>query len=171
MKVLTVDFDLIVQSMRDLSRQSDDYYFDKNTGKIYALSRALIQSLVQERSEEIDLLPEWDSRMIPLAREIVLIGSARYIRVPEAFGCPQHKWMADFARGISVKKLKEKLNQALQGRGSCKRFKEILRAYPLQSRDWVEYHQKRWQEHVEKWLESLSIIAVSDNPKKIKSAA
>lgn len=171
MKVLTVDFDLIVQSMRDLSRITDDYFFDKTSGKIFALSRTLIQSLALDRSENLDLLPEWDARMIPLAREIVLVGSNRYTRVPEAFGCPQHKWMIDFAKHISAKKLKEKLVQALQGRGSCKRFKEILRAYPIQSREWTEYNSKRWREHAEKWLESLSIIAVSEHPKKIQSAA
>jgi hypothetical protein len=169
MKVLTVDFILIAHSMRDLCRQNNDYYLDKNTGKLITLSRNLVHSLAQESDEERRPLPEWDSRMIPLAREIVLIGSPNYIRVPEAFGCPEHKWMVDFSKEVAAFKLKQKLFLAMRGRGSCKRFKEILKSHPEESRQWNDYCARRWQEKIQAWLEEIGILAINGNPAKQSS--
>ena len=122
MKALTVEYDLVVQSMRDLCRQNDDYYLDKSTGKVFVLPRTLIRSLESDRGEQREEIPEWDAQLIPLAREIVLAGSSQYVRVPEAFGNPEHKWMSEFAREVRSFRLKQKLFVALRGRGSCQRF-------------------------------------------------
>jgi hypothetical protein len=163
-KALTVDFVLIAQSMRDLSRLTDDYYLDRNTGKVFALSRELIRSLEQDRTEERSNLPDWDTQMIPLAREIVLMGSTRYIRVPESFGYPEHRWMGEFAKDVQSYRLKQKLFQALRGRGACQRFKEILKDSPEEGKRWLEYHQARWEETIQQWLESHGILAVNARP-------
>lgn len=164
MKALTVDFDLIAQSMRDLCRLTDEYYLDRNSGKVFALSREITRSLEQERTEERPDLPEWDTQMIPLAREIVLVGSTRYLRVPEAFGNPEHKWMMEFAREVRSYRLKQKLFQALRGRGACQRFKEILKEAPEDGKRWTEFHQMRWEDLIQKWLESHGILAVNARP-------
>ena len=77
MQALTVDFNLIAQSMRDLARIHNDYYFDKNTGKVISLSRDLIKSLTDEGFEQRRELPGWDACMIPTARKIVLSVKAK----------------------------------------------------------------------------------------------
>ncbi len=165
MKALTVDFEHIIQSMRDLCRQNDDYYLDKSTGKIFALSRNLIRSLEADRSRTRQEIPEWEVQLIPLAREIVLGGSQQYVRVPEAFGSPESKWMMEFARELRSFRLKQKLFVALRGRGSCARFKEILRDAPDDARKWAQFHQMRWEEKIQSWLESLGILAVNARPR------
>lgn len=170
MKVLTVDFEMIAQSMRDLSRLANDYYLDKNSGKVLVLSRSLINSLEKD-SEDRDILPEWDAKMIPLAREIILEGSQKYIRVPEAFGCPEHKWMADFLPQISSFKLKQKLFQTLRGRGSCRRFKAILKDHTEEFSSWQSFRGLRWDERIQKWLEAVGILAVAIRPKKIRTSS
>lgn len=164
MKALTVDFVLIAQSMRDLCRLSDDYYLDKNSGKVFALSRELIRSLEQDRTEERPDLPTWDTQMIPLAREIVLAGSNRYIRVPESFGNPEHKWMLEFAREVKSYRLKQKLFHALRGRGACQRFKELLKEAPDEGKRWLEFHAARWEEKIQGWLEFHGVLAVNSRP-------
>lgn len=168
MKALTVDFELIAQSMRDFSRLTNDYYLDKNSGKVLALSRGLINSLEKD-SEDRELLPEWDAKMIPLAREIVLEGSLKYIRVPEAFGCPEHKWMSEFLPKLTSFKLKQKLFQTLRGRGSCRRFKAILKDYSDEWAQWQMFVSLRWQERIQNWLENHGILAVSLSPKKVRA--
>lgn len=170
MKALTVDFELITQSMRDFSRLTNDYYLDRNSGKVIALARTLINSLEKE-SDEREILPEWDAKMIPLAREIVLMGSDRYIRVPEAFGCPEHKWMSEFLPQLQSFKLKSKLFQTLRGRGSCRRFKEILKDHPDELEIWKLYVSQRWQERIQGWLESVGILAVGVAPKKTRAGS
>lgn len=169
MKALTIDFDLVTQSMRDFSRLTGDYYLDKNSGKVIALSRVLINSLEKD-SEERDTLPEWDAKMIPLAREIVLEGSPKYIRIPEAFGCPEHKWMSEFLPQVRTFKLKQKLFQTLRGRGSCRRFKTILKDYPEEMNVWRQFLSQRWQDMIQKWLENVGILAISSHPKKASAA-
>ena len=170
MKALTVDFELIKHSMKDLCRETSDYYLDRNTGKVFALSRNLIRSLVEDAREQTEL-PQWDAPLIPLAREIILMGSSSYVRVPEAFGCPEHRWMADFSRNLRNFKLRDKLLSTLRGRGACRRFKEILKAYPLEARDWAFYSALKWEGLIQKWLEHLSILAINQNPKKMRQAA
>ena len=107
LNALTVDFDPIEHSMRDLSRLFNDFYINKNTGKVFAISRALIRYLAEEIYKEQEDLPEWDAAMIPLARQIVVKGSADYVRIPEAFGCPEHTWMAEFEKDVRSPKLKQ----------------------------------------------------------------
>lgn len=164
MKALTVDFITIAQSMRDLSRLADDYYLDRNSGKVFVLSRGLIRSLEQDRSEDRADLPEWDAQMIPLAREIVLTGSERYLRVPEAFGNLEGRWMAEFARDVRSFRVRQKLLLALRGRGACQRFKEILKDTPEDGKRWLEFHLARWEQLIQGWLEANGILGVNSRP-------
>jgi hypothetical protein len=162
MKALTVEFEFIAQCMRDLSRETNDYYLSLSTGKVFSLSRTLIRSLC-ESGESRPPLPQWDAKMIPVARAVVLEGNPDYVRIPEAFGCPEHKWMTDFAGSISSVKLKEKMFSALRGRGSCARFKAILKENPEETKQWVQFCAKRWQDRIQSWFEELGVIAVSEN--------
>ena len=122
-RALTLDFNLITQSMRDISRRTADYYLDKTTGKVVSLSRDLICALAQDRSEGEAEVPAWDAHMIPLARQIVLAGSPNYIRIPEAFGQPEHCWMVAFTADVKIPKMKQKIFAALRGRG-CRMSRE-----------------------------------------------
>src|ERR1041385_1910763 len=126
-KAITIDFDPIEQSMRDLCRKTSDYYFQKSTGKVVVLSKGVIRFLTQESSENgREALPDWEQRMSPVARQIILGGSVDFARIPEAFGQPEHEWMRSFSEDIRSVKLRQKILQALRGRGACRRFKEIL---------------------------------------------
>jgi len=169
--VLTIDFDCVIQSMRDLSRQTADYYLDKTSGRVVSLSRELLKAITQDRDEKKEDVPAWDAPMMPIAREIVLFGSANFIRIPEAFGYPEHRWMTSFSETIRSLKLKTKIDQALRGRGSCKRFKEILQAHPEDNKRWLQHRAQCWREKVGQWLDAYGIIAVDDNPARLKSAA
>lgn len=170
MKALTVDFTLIAQSMRDLSREHNDYFLDKTSARVISLSRDLICALTKDRIEERDVLPEWDARMIPIARKIVLAGSKDFVRIPEAFGCPEHQWRVAFTDTIQSKELKQKLTLALRGRGSCKRFREILKGVPGECQRWSTYHADCWKERVSRWLESVGILAFEGKPARPKVA-
>jgi len=169
MKALTVDFELITQSMRDLSREHHDYFLEKSTGKVISLSRNLIRSLTHEGFEGQEEVPKWDAQLIPLARKIVLAGSKDFIRIPESFGKPEHHWRVAFTETIRSKELKHKLTLALKGRGSVRRFKEILKENSEESQRWRTCHSDQWKAHVRHWLESLSILAFDQRPRRVSS--
>jgi len=168
-KALAVDFDLISQSMRDLIRETCDYYLDRTTGKILCLSRDVIQALAKEEGDRRNDLQEWDAAMIPMAREIVLEGSQRYIRIPEAFGRPEQGWMIEFAEDFRTQKVKQKMLQGLRGRGSCKRFKEILAEMPDDLQRWNVFRNRKWMEKVQAWLETYGILGVNGNPPRSRA--
>jgi hypothetical protein len=170
-KALTVDFDLIAQSMRDVARDTADYYLDRSNGKVICLSRQLIQTLAKEEAETRLDVPEWEAPMIPMAREIVLMGSTQYVRIPEAFGRPEHAWMIKFAEDFRSQKVKQKMLQGLRGRGSCRRFKEILAEMPDDQQRWNVFRVRHWQEKIQAWLETLGILGVNGAPPRHRSPA
>jgi len=166
LKPVTVDFDLLVQSMRDLCRASADYFFNKNSGKVVGLPRNLIRFLETGDRGMEERLPSWESGLIPEGREIVLDNSPSYIRIPEAFGRPERRWMVEFAKEIKSPKLRIKFLQALQGRGCCGRFKDLLKEAPEDLGRWKNFVMEKWQEKVRAWLESQGVLGVESKPKK-----
>jgi hypothetical protein len=168
----TVDFEPIEQSMRDLCRESSDYYFQKTTGKVIVLPKGVIRFLTQESVDgRKDHVTDWDASMIPVARQIILEGSMDFARIPEAFGQPEHSWMKEFSGTIRSAKLKQQILQALRGRGACKRFKEILKEFPEESRQWSHFRSRCWKEKIQTWLEQYGILAVENNPKRPRPAS
>jgi hypothetical protein len=171
LKALTIDFELITQSMRDVTRETSEYYLDCLSGKIISLSRQLIQALAKEEVESRIDVPDWDAPFIPMAREIILMGSTQYIRIPEAFGRPEHAWMLKFAEDFRTPKVKQKMIQALRGRGSCRRFKEILAEMPDDLQRWSVFRARCWQEKIQAWLETLGILGVNTTSSRHQSPA
>jgi hypothetical protein len=121
----------------------------------------LITAFSKEDGESRPDVPEWDAPMIPIAREIVLMGSENYVRIPEAFGRPEHSWMVRFAQDFRTQKVKQKMLLALRGRGSCRRFKEILSEMPEDLRRWTVFQARCWDEKIQVWLESLGVLPVN----------
>lgn len=169
MEAITVEFELIAQSMRDLSRETHDYYLDRATGKVIVLPRELIRFFSHDAAQEPISVPDWDAPLIPVVREMVLTGSSRYIRIPEAFGQPEHRWMLQFVNEVRFVKLRQKLKVALRGRGACQRFKEILKNHPDDDKRWMAFCMNQWKEKIQQWLESYGILAIDEHPKKLSS--
>jgi|GEM_PF-3591176 len=167
MRALTVDFMLIAQCMRDLPRDHNEYFLERNTGKVITLSRDLIGALAGDGFENREKLPQWDAQMIPVARKIVLDGSKDYVRIPEAYGRPAHTWQLAFTDTIRSIELKKKLNLALKGRGSCKRFKTLLDEQIEERSRWKTFHENCWKERITRWLENQGILAFDQKPCKV----
>ncbi len=168
LKAVTVDSELIIQSMRDLSRTTADYYFDRTSGNVIGLSRHLLRLLEQGDRNLEEKLPSWEAGSIPVAREIVCLHSSRYIRIPEAFGNPERKWMMEFAKSIKSDKTRHKFLEALQGRGCRSRFKDLLTGEVDDHKRWKSFLTHKWKEHVQTWLEAQGVIGIENKPKKIQ---
>ena len=171
MKPLTVNFELVAQSMRDICRETNDYFFDRGSGQVLSLSRALMKALAERSGDIRDAVADWDAPLVPVAREIIVLGSVQYVRIPEAFGRPEHRWMLEFSESVRGAKLKQKLTLSLRGRESCQRFKEILKEHLEESNRWMVFRQRKWEDTVQQWLESLSILAVASRPNRRRLAA
>ena len=160
MKPLTLDIDLVVQSMRDLYRESSEYFLDVETGRVVSVSRALLKALAERSGNVDEAVPAWEAPLIPVARQIVVAGSRNFIRIPEAYGRPEHKWMLEFSETIRGAKLRSTLAQSLKGRESCERFRKILKEHPEEQNRWQVFCQGKWEEKVAAWLAGLHIIPI-----------
>jgi hypothetical protein len=169
LKAVTLNFEPIEQSMRDLARQTNDYYFSKTTGRVTVLSKSLVCFLTREGVDERDALPEWEARVIPIARQIIIEGSADFARIPEAFGQPEHGWMAQFSLEVKSMRLRQKIKQALRGRGACKRFQEILSEHPEEKKKWDAFRSRCWKEKIQSWLENFGILAVENSSSQTRA--
>jgi hypothetical protein len=160
MKPLTLDFELVIQAMRDLCRIANEYFLDIESGRTVSISRTLLRALAERSGNVADAVSSWDAPMIPVARDIVVSGAGNYVRIPEAFGRPEHKWMMEFADTLRGAKLREQLQQSLKGRESCERFKKILKDHPEEQNRWQVFCTKKWEEKVASWLATLHIIPI-----------
>lgn len=171
MKALTVDYEMIAQSMRDLCREANDYFFDKNSGRVISLSRSMIRALAERSEDERDRVPEWDAPLVPIARQIVVLGNYDFVRIPEAYGRPEHRWMNEFCETVRGPKLRQKLTLSLKGRESCQRFKELLKDHIEEQSRWMLFRGRKWEETVQIWLEGHGILAIGSRTVKRRLAA
>src|SRR5262249_5681280 len=149
-----------------ICRETNDYFFHKTTGRVIGLSRALIRALAERSGDVRAVIPDWDAPMIPIAREVVVVGNQDYVRIPEAFGRPEHRWMLEFCDTVRGGRLRMKLVQSLKGRESCHRFKQILKEHVEEQNRWSVFCHRKWEETVKIWLESYGIIAIDAKAQK-----
>jgi hypothetical protein len=173
MKKLNVNFDEIQKAMEDISRDSFDYYLDKETGEIIMLSEEVLNEakarLYDDELDEIDEdieyieydvvpdIPDWMLDEIDLAIEVLLDESGRYIRIPERNSDKAFQTMVMYVGKVNDMALKEKLSHALNGRGSFRKFKDILLNFPKERKRWHGFNAKVMKKEIAEWLNSVGV--------------
>ena len=176
-KKIKVHFNEIQKAMEDIARDTFDYYFDKETGQVIPFSYELLaemkKRLCDEDGEELndDLeyiefdeepdLPDWMTDEVDLALEILLDEGERYVRIPERDTGNAFRSMHAFTETVSIPELKEKLADALQGKGAFRRFKDILLGYQKERKRWHGFDAREMKNTIRDWLRSLGMEGFS----------
>jgi len=177
-KKLEIDFDEIQKAMEDISRDSFDYYLDRETGEVIPFSEELLQKVQAklyacdseeigddieyiEYDEEPEELPEWMEDEVELALEILLDEKDRYVRVPERSNAAAFESMAKFIGTVEDPVLAEELTAALNGKGAFRRFKNVLVGHPKKRKRWHGFNAKEMKKEIVGWLHSIGIEAAS----------
>jgi uncharacterized protein len=175
-KHFAIDFDEIQKAMEDISRDSFDYFLDRDTGEVIPFSEELLQEVQAklyscdseeieddieyiEYDEEPQELPEWMEDEVELALEILLDEEGRYIRVPERSNAAAFESMAKFIGTLENPLLGEELTAALNGKGAFRRFKNVLIVHPKERKKWHGYNAKEMKKEIIEWLHSIGIEA------------
>jgi len=173
-KKLEIDFDEIQKAMEDISRDSFDYYLDRETGEVIPFSEELLQEVQAklyacdsdeieddveyiEYDEEPEELPEWMEDEVELALEILLDEENRYVRVPERSNAAAFESMAKFIGTVEDPVLAEELSAALNGKGAFRRFKDVLVGHPKERKRWHGFNAKEMKKEIVGWLDSIGI--------------
>jgi len=176
-KKLTVNFAEIQKAMEDVIRDSFDYFIDTGTGEVITFSEEILtevkSKLYNDDNEEIgdDIeyiefdkepdLPDWMLDEIDLALEILFDEEGKFIRIPERNTHSAYKTMNEFIETVKDSELKEKLVNALNGKGAFRKFKDALIDFPKERKRWHGYNAKSMKREIAEWLKNIGIEPVS----------
>ena len=177
MRDLKVNFDEIQKAMEDVVRDTFDYFLDLETGEVMTFSEEILgevkERLYGDDDEEIgdDIeyiefdkepeIPDWMEDEVELVLEILFDTKGRYARVPERGSAAAYQSMTGFIETVDDPALKEALSSALDGKGTFRKFKDILLDYPKERKKWHGYNAKAMKKEIIGWLDSLGIEPLS----------
>lgn len=93
-----------------------------------------------------------------------VMSDADYLRVDPVSSREQYRWMERFIATVEESAFRNKLLQAIDGKGAFRRFKDVLMSYPVDRERWFTFRSERLRTCMESWLEAHGIEAV-ERPK------
>lgn len=88
------------------------------------------------------------------------------IRIEPLESSIEYEWMAEFAASVRDSRLRERLDDALRGRGPFRRFKDVLAEHPAAREEWFTFHGAQVRQAMLEWLAENSIEPESPPPER-----
>ena len=82
---------------------------------------------------------------------------SKYIQMPRISDKEGLRIREEYLEHIRNEDLYDKLEETLLGRGSLKRFVDLLRAYPAHYQDWMKFKNREIIKIIETWSKELDI--------------
>jgi hypothetical protein len=136
----------IVPIMQEMAWELEEIYdeiYDEEGNRVVTL-----EDYLQQRDD-----PDWQKEMMLEADRVEQGYGTRYIRVERDDPYDDYRAMERFIGTVGDAHLRERLWNAIQGRGAFRRFKDLLARHPQVREDWFEFKDARLQERVANWLE------------------
>lgn len=83
-----------------------------------------------------------------------------YLRVDPVSSREQYRWMERFIATVEEGPLRQKLMQAIDGKGAFRRFKDVLMTYPVERERWFTFRSERLRACMEAWLDAQGVVSV-----------
>jgi len=83
-----------------------------------------------------------------------------YLRVDPVSSREQYRWMERFIPMVENTELRGRLNQAIDGKGAFRRFKDVLMAHAEERERWFTYRSERLKTFMDAWLTAHSLRAI-----------
>jgi Uncharacterised protein family (UPF0158) len=83
-----------------------------------------------------------------------------YMRIDPVSSREQYRWMERFIPMVDDETLRERLMNAIDGKGAFRRFKDVLMSYGPERERWFAFRSERLRVFMEAWLEAHSLRAV-----------
>lgn len=153
---------------------SSQHYLDSETGEVL-----LISDWVQDQARKFDTPANINDESIRLAWYLLWQGGkinpelpkaeemamsqridsylSRFLEVPIVPSYEAYQDMVDFAETVANPRLRELLEEALNGRGAFRRFKDVLLRYPEERERWFAFSHQCWRTRIDNWLQIVGI--------------
>ena len=152
------DISEVAYVMSDIeSGVNDDAYLDVETGEVvrdliggkdldYDSDEALLDALALEGYDV-------DEEDIRIHDVIEKGGGTRYLRIPHVEPWQGYQDMKDFVDVVTMDRVRELLEVAIDGSGAFRRFKDVLARYPSWEKQWFAFQRAKEEFRVKEWLE------------------
>ena len=174
-RVLSVDLDEVEAAFDDYGYETS-YYLDLQTGDVLAVTdeiRSSLEEVYGELPEDSDpdslnwpLLtraqgwPEWMAGALEDANRVEIGFGTRYIHVPQDESRDGYRDMEEFIKTVKNAQLRDRLEQAISGKGAFRRFKDVLAYHDSERERWFAFKRDCLRERMLEWLEDEGIEAV-----------
>ena len=115
-----VKLDDIIQGI-EMQTDESSSFLNIRTGEVVTISDEEYSTAEEDKS--IDLFPEWQHKLINIAKEI--LHSNDYISLPSKFDIHEYRIMEKFCLSITDDKISDLLYDSIKGRGAFRRYKTI----------------------------------------------
>ncbi len=129
-------------------------FLDLETGEVVSISREAYDYLEEEPGYE---LPEWMQEEVKKTEQIEEGYPKRYVRIPGSETHEDYRDMERFTTTVENDRLRERLWQAIPGRGAFRYFKDVLAEHPAERERWFTFSDRCLYERISWWLESEDI--------------
>ena len=84
-----------------------------------------------------------------------------YLRIDPVSSREQYRWMERYSPMVEDPELQGKLNQAIDGKGAFRRFKDVLMAYAPERERWFAFRSERLRIFMEAWLSAHALNPIA----------
>jgi hypothetical protein len=89
-----------------------------------------------------------------------IASDGNYVRIDPVSSREQYRWMERFIPLVEEPDLREKLTQAIDGKGAFRRFKDVLMSFGTERERWFTFRSERLRTFMEAWLTAHAIAPV-----------
>jgi hypothetical protein len=90
-----------------------------------------------------------------------IASDGNYLRIDPVSSREQYRWMERFIPLAEDSDLRDKLTQAIDGKGAFRRFKDVLMSFGEEREKWFTFRSERLRTFMEAWLGAHAIKAIS----------
>lgn len=148
------------------------YYLDLETGEVISVSdeeSGLLESIYEsyydvqsqtvdwENAFEKEHVPDWQRELLQNADRVKAGFGDRFIAIPSEGSPEGYRDMEAFIATVRNRRLQERLEIAISGRGAFRYFKDVLLDYPAERERWFQFKRERQYLRILDWLEAHGI--------------
>lgn len=90
-----------------------------------------------------------------------IVSDTQYFRIESVSSREQYRWMERFIQMVEEPVLRAELEQAIDGKGAFRRFKDVLMTYGAERERWFAFRSERLRVFMEAWLTAHAIAPVA----------
>lgn len=89
-----------------------------------------------------------------------IAADSNYLRVDPVSSREQYRWMERFILMLEEGELRDRLSQAIDGKGAFRRFKDVLMTFASERERWFAFRSERLRVFMEAWLSAHALRPV-----------